>query len=45
MADLMRLKGASWAVVALCAMLAFPSISVAQENYVASEFIEEDIQN
>src|SRR5712671_6759200 len=26
-------------------MLAFPSISVAQENYDDSEFIEEDIQN
>jgi hypothetical protein len=32
-------------VIAVCALLALPSITLAQENYVASEFIEEDIQN
>lgn len=43
--DLMRLKRTSWAAIAICAALSFPSVTVAQETYVASEFLEEDIQN
>jgi hypothetical protein len=32
-------------VVVLCALVSFPSIAIAQENYTASEFIEENVQN
>src|SRR5438552_2552092 len=32
-------------VITLSAAVSFPSITVAQENYAASEFIEENIQN
>src|SRR5690242_17626895 len=32
-------------VIALAAVVSFPSITIAQENYAASEFIEENIQN
>jgi hypothetical protein len=32
-------------VIALAAVVSFPSITIAQGNYAASEFIEETIQN
>jgi hypothetical protein len=34
-----------WAVIALSTVLLVPSITMAQESYVASEFLEENIQN
>src|SRR5260370_26197099 len=43
--NLVRLRRSLGAVIALCALLALPSITAAQQNYAASEFIEEDIQN
>jgi hypothetical protein len=43
--NMLRLSGRLGAVIAVCALLTSPSITVAQENYVASEFIEEEIQN
>src|SRR5690348_15879628 len=33
------------AVIALAAVVSFPAYTIAQENYAASEFIEENIQN
>src|SRR5260370_23604146 len=43
--NLVRLRRSLGAVIPLCALVALPSITAAQPNYAASEFIEEDIQN
>jgi hypothetical protein len=41
----MKLPRTSWLVIALSLVLGVPSISLAREKSVASEFLEENIQN
>jgi hypothetical protein len=44
-AAVMKLPRTSWLVIALSLVLGVPSISLAREKSVASEFLEENIQN